>query len=211
MKEYLNCEACNAIIDISMLNCDYCGSNLKTSSKNAEILKQKVEIDGMLLGFMAEEALQYIALSNYSDHPIIRYRKIKANLLICLFCSAYVDSHEFCELMEKVEEISKYSNEYKNDFVAYLSSLIPSIHVKVLFSDFQGIVSFLETTGVDDKGDLTIKFSEQFLITELGSKFMKEYLFYTNKKNFVNNPDFIRKKQNLENKFTATRKKYFDK
>lgn len=211
MKEFLNCNACNAIIDISILNCEYCGSNLKIGSKNAGILKQKVEIDGMLMNFMAEEALQYIALSNYSDHPIIRYRKIKAELLICLFGSGYVNSHVFCELIGRIEEISKYSSEYKNDFVKYLSSLIPSIHVKVSFSDLQRIVSFLETTGFDDNGDLAIKFSEQFLITELGSKFMKEYLFYTNKKNFVNNPDFIRKKEYLENKFKETKKKYFDK
>jgi RNA polymerase subunit RPABC4/transcription elongation factor Spt4 len=45
MIEYLNCDACTAVVSTEMTLCEYCGNDFKNSGSSGEIIRLKNEIE----------------------------------------------------------------------------------------------------------------------------------------------------------------------
>jgi hypothetical protein len=125
---------------------------------------------------------------------------------VCLFLDDHIDSQKFCDIINGIDEISEVTTAYKHEFINYTVQLLPSAHISLYLEDYENILTFLRIRMFDTDGKIHNKLTEQLLITELGSKFMKEYLFYTDKKNFINDSAFLRKKEYLEEKYNSHRK-----
>lgn len=206
MIEKLNCSSCNAIIETSSLNCEYCGNNYRMNGKSAELIKLKDNLDKMLITSEPAEIINSINNSFYKTHPIVRFRLAKAEMLACLFLHQYIDSQKFCDIFNVINEISEVTSAYRSEFINYTIHLLPSAHISLYSEDYENILTFLRIRMFDTDDKIHNKLTEQLLRTELGSKFMKEYLFYTDKKNFINDSAFLRKKEYLEEKYNSHRK-----
>ena len=195
MIEKLNCSSCNAIIDTSSLKCEYCGNNYRMNGKSAELIKLKDQLDKMLITSEPAEIINFINNSLYKSHPIVRFRSLKAEMLVCLFLDDHIDSQKFCDIINGIDEISEITSAYRSEFINYTIHLLPSAHISLYSEDYENISTFLKSKMFDSDEKIHNKLTEQLLITELGSKFMKEYLFYTDKKNFINDSEFLTKKE----------------
>jgi hypothetical protein len=67
--------------------------------------------------------------------------------------------------------------------------------------DYKAIKSYLASNALDDDEIIDTKLKQQVLITDLGEQFFKEYNFYSDPKNFINNSNFIQKKEYLSKKY----------
>lgn len=206
MIEKLNCSSCNAIIDTSSIKCEYCGNNYRMNGKSAELIKLKDNLDKMLITSEPAEIINSINNSLYKNHPIVRFRLSKAEMLVCLFLDLHIDSQKFCDIINVIDEISEVTTAYKIEFINYIVQLLPSAHTSLYSEDYQNILTFLKSKMFDSDEKIHNKLTEQLLITELGSKFMKEYLFYTDEKNFINDSAFLKKKEYLEEKYNNLKK-----
>lgn len=206
MIEKLNCSSCNAIIYTSSIKCEYCGNNYKMNGKSAELIKLKDQLDKMLITFKPTKIINFINNSIYKSHPIVRFRLLKAEMLVCLFLDDQIDSQKFCDIINGIDEISEVTTAYKHEFINYTVQLLPSAHISLYSEDYENILTFLKSKMFDSDQKIHEKLTEQLLQTELGSKFMKEYLFYTDKKNFINDSAFLKKKKYLEYKYNKHKK-----
>jgi len=204
VKEKLNCSTCNAIVEITMLKCDYCGNNFRVNGKSAALLKLKDVLEEMLINSEPKEVISFINSSVYKEHPIIKFRLSKAEILICLFDSQNIDSQKFCDIINR---ISQDTFDYKAEFINYISLLLPSLHISLYPEDYENILAFLRNTTLDYDSNLSNKLTEQVLISDLGIKFMKEYIYYTDDINFVNDKSFINKRSFIINKYEKALKK----
>lgn len=201
MKEKLNCHTCNATIDTSMNKCEYCGNDFRNNGNSMEILNLKNKLDEMLINSEPKDIIKLIDSSEYKHHPIIKHRMIKAELMNYLFEAKYIDSQKLCDIINKVNDISSGTIEYKNDFITYASLLFSSLHISISREDHENILNFINMIKFDEDDILTHKLTEILLVTELGTQFMKEYSFFTDKSNYINDSDFIKKRNFLVNKF----------
>lgn len=206
MIEKLNCSSCNAIIDTSSFECEYCGNNYKMNGKTAELLKLKDKLDKMLVTSEPTEIINYINNSLYKSHPIVRFRSLKAEMLVCLFLDNHIDSQKFCDIINGIDEISEITSTYRSELINYIIHLLPSVRISLYSEDYKNIISFLKSKMIDSDEKIHNKLTEQLLRTELGTKFMKEYLFYTDEKNFINDSAFLNKKEYLEEKYNNHKK-----
>ena len=206
MIEKLNCSSCNAMIDTSSLKCEYCGNNYKMNGKSAELLKLKDQLDKMLITSEPTEIINFINNSLYKSHPIVRFRSLKAKMLVCLFLDDHIVSQKFCDIINGIDEISEITSAYRSEFINYIIQLLPNGNISLYSEDYENILSFLKSKMFDSDEKIHNKLTEQLLITELGSKFMKEYLFYTDEKNFINDSAFLKKKEYLEQKYNNLKK-----
>jgi lipopolysaccharide biosynthesis protein len=112
-----------------------------------------------------------------------------------------LDSDEFCNVIQMVNSISKISDDYWTEFVLYLTVIFPTKHTKLYLKDFMSIRGFLSSINRDEDKIIENIMIQQVLISQAGETFFKEYQFYTDPKNFINNSDFINKKNYLINKY----------
>jgi ribosomal protein L40E len=201
MNEKLICSSCNAKINTSALNCEYCGNNYRLYGKSSELLATREKLDKMLVVSEPDEIVNFINTLDHKNHPIISYRLAKAEMLICLYEECYIISQKFCDIIHIVDLISIDTPEYRKQFINFISDHLPVLSTRLYLEDYQNILSFLREQMFDKDRELAKKLTEQLLISELGAKFMKEYLFYIDEKNFINDSAFLKKKEYLEAKY----------
>ena len=201
MFEKLNCSSCNAIIEISEDNCEYCGNNYRVSGKSAELIKLRGKLDKMLVASEPVETIKFINNSLYKTHPIVRFRLAKAEMLGCLLLGQQIDSQKFCNILSLIDEISEATPAYRLEFINYTVHLLPTANTSLYSEDYEHILAFLKTKMFDSEEKLHNKLTILLLRTELGPRFMKEYFFYTDEKNFINDSAFLKKRDYLEEKY----------
>ena len=206
MIEYLNCDACTAVVSTEMTLCEYCGNDFKNSGSSGEIIRLKNEIEKKIYKADISELLGSINKSKFKNHPVILFRKTKALLLEYMTNDGILDADEFCEVIKIVNDVSKVSEDYWTEFVSYLTVLLPTSHTKLSMDDLHSILAFLTSIKRDTDKIIYNRLIQQVLITVAGDTFLKEYNYYTDEKNYINNKDFISKKQYLINKYELLRK-----
>lgn len=197
MIEYLNCDACTAVVSTEMTECEYCGSNFRHSGISAELLKLRDNLDKKLFTLKTEEFLTLANSSKFRNHPIVQFRKSKIQLIDYMHNDGILDAQEFCEILHTINKLKKISDDYWFEFVLYISVILPTPHSKLYFEDYIKIQNYLYTNNLDENGIIIDKLKQQILITDLGEEFLKEYNYYTNPKNSINNQSFNNKKQML--------------
>jgi hypothetical protein len=207
MKEFLVCEMCTAIVSTDLSECNYCGNDFKRSGATAEIIRLSNEIEKNIFKSDLSDLLNKINNSKFKNHPMILYRKSKALLLDYMTNDGKLDSEEFCEILKIVDSISTVSEDYWTEFVLYLAVLFPTSHTKLFFEDFVSIRAFLISINRDEDQIIENRLIQQVIIFEAGETFFKEYLFYTDPVNFINNTDFKQKKDYLERVYTSMKTK----
>jgi len=207
MKEYLVCDMCTATVSTESSVCEFCGNNFKNSGISAEILKFRDEIEKKIYSSNLNELLTKINNSKFKNHPIILFRKAKALLIEYMTNDGILDADEFCEIINIVNSISKISDDYWTEFVLYITVLFPTSHTKLNLEDFKSIRSFLTSINRDEDKIIENRMIQQILISDAGETFFKEYQFYSDPKNYINNPDFIRKKNHLSEKYEGLKNK----
>jgi len=207
MKEFLVCDMCTATVSTDMSVCDFCGNDFKNSGTSAEILRFRDEIEKKIYTTDLSELLTKISNSKFKEHPIILFRKAKALLIDYMTNDGILEADEFCEVINIANSISKISEDYWTEFVLYITVLFPTSHTKLYLEDFKSIRSFLLSINRDDDKIIENRMIQQALISEAGETFFKEYQFYTDPKNYINNPDFIHKKNHLSDKYEDLKNK----
>lgn len=207
MCEFIVCDMCTATVSTDSAVCDFCGNDFKNSGSSGEILRLKDEIEKTIFTSDISELLQKINKTKYKNHPIIQFRKAKALLLEYMTNDGILDADEFIEIVNIVNSISKISEDYWTEFVLYLTVLLPTSHTKLFLEDYKTIRSFMSSINRDLDNIIESRMVQQILISEVGDTFLKEYLFYSDPKNFINNPDYIQKKNFLSKKYDDLKKK----
>jgi hypothetical protein len=207
MREYLVCDMCTATVSTDLAVCDFCGNDFKNNGSSGEILRLKNEIEKKIYLSDISEILNKIHNTKYKDHPIIQYRKAKALLLENMTNDGVIEADEFIEIINIINNISKISEDYWTEFVLYLTVLFPTSHTKLFLNDYKTIRSFMSSINRDVDKIIESRMLQQILISEVGDTFFKEYLFYTNPKNYISNPDFILKKNHLIEKYEELKTK----
>jgi hypothetical protein len=113
-----------------------------------------------------------------------------------------LDSQEFIEVINIINNISRTSEDYWSEFILYLSVLFPTNHTQLFLEDFKLIHAHLISINRNDR-ILKDKMIQQVLINIAGYEFFKDFLFYTNDKNYINHQDFLFKKEHLKNKYES--------
>jgi len=198
---------CTATVSTDSAVCDFCGNDFKNSGSSGEILRLKDEIEKKIYTSDISELLQKINKTKYKDHPIIQFRKAKALLLEYMTNDGIIDADEFIEIINIINNISKISEDYWTEFVLYLTVLFPTTHTKLFLEDYKTIRSFMSNINRDQDKIIESRMLQQILISEAGDTFFKEYHFYTDPKNFINNPDFIHKKNYLSGTYNELKNK----
>ena len=206
MREFLVCDMCTATVSSDSSVCDFCGNDFKNSGSSGDILRLKDDIEKKIYTSDITELLKKINNTKYKDHPIIQYRKAKALLLEYMTNDGIIDADEFIEVVNMINIISKVSEDYWVEFVLYLTVFFPTSHTKLFLEDFKLIRAFLSSINRDDDKIIENRMIQQVLISEAGDTFFKEYQYYTDEKNFINNPDFIHKKKHLTEKYEVLKK-----
>lgn len=201
MKEFLVCDMCTATVSTDMSVCDFCGNDFKNSGTSAEIIRFKDEIEKKIYTSDLSELLGRINKSKFKDHPVILFRKAKALLIDYMTNDGILEADEFCEVINIVNSISRISEDYWTEFVLYLTVLFPTSHTKLYLEDFKSIRALLISINRDEDKIIENRMIQQVLISEAGETFFKEYQFYTDPKNYINNADFIHKKNHLSDKY----------
>lgn len=207
MREFLVCDMCTATVSTDSAVCDFCGNDFKNSGSSGEILRLKDEIEKKIYTSDLSELLQKINKTKYKDHPIIQFRKAKALLLEYMTNDGIIDAEEFIEVVNMINNISKVSEDYWTEFVLYLTVLFPTSHTKLFLEDLIPIRAFLSSINRDNDKTIENRMIQQVLISEVGDTFLKEYLFYTDPQNDINNSDFLQKKNYLINKYELIKNK----
>ncbi len=201
MIEYLNCDACTAVVSTEMTECEYCGYNFRHSGFSAELLKLRDNLDKKLFTLKTEEFLTQANSSKFRNHPIVQFRKSKIQLIDYMHNDGILDAQEFCEILHTINKLKKISDDYWFEFVLYICVILPTPHSKLYLEDYIKIQNYLYTNNLDENGIIIDKLKQQILITDLGEEFLKEYNYYTNPKNSINNQSFNNKKQMLLSKY----------
>ena len=207
MREFLVCDMCTATVSTDSIACEFCDNDFKNNGSSAEILRFKDEIEKKMHTSDLNDLLTRIGKSKFKDHPIILYRKAKALLIDYMTNDGILDADEFCEVINIINTISNVSEDYWSEFVLYLTVLFPTSHTKLYLDDFKSIRSFLLSLNRDDDKIIENRMIQQVLISEAGDTFFKEYQFYIDPKNYINNPDFIHKKNHLSDKYENLKNK----
>lgn len=206
MREYLVCDMCTATVSTEENVCEFCGNDFKNSGSSAEILRFKDEIEKKTYSSNLDELISKINTSKFKEHPIILFRKAKAMLIDYMTNDGILDSDEFCDVIQIINSISKISEDYWTEFVLYLTVLFPTNHTKLYLEDYKSIRAFLNSINRDEDKIIENRMIQQVLISEAGDTFFKEYQYYTDPKNFINNPDFIIKQKYLSEKYIELKK-----
>lgn len=201
MREYLICDMCTATVSTDFKTCEFCGNDFNNNGSSAEILRFKEEIEKKMYTSNLNDLLTQISKSKFKDHPVILYRRAKVLIIDYMTNDGVLDAEEFCEVLKIINTISKVSEDYWAEFVLYLTVLFPTTHTKLYLKDFKSICSFLSSINRDEDKIIEQKMIQQVLISEAGDTFLKEYQFYTDPNNYINNSDFIYKKNHLSDKY----------
>ncbi len=201
MIEYLNCDACTAVVSTAMTVCDYCGNDFRHSGTSAQLLKLRDDLDKKYFTLTVEEFLKFANSTKFRDHPIVQFRKSKIQLIDYMHNDGVLDAQEFCQILHTINQLKKISPDYWFEFALYVSVILPTPHSKLYLEDYKAIKSYLTSNSLDDDEIIDKKLKQQVLITDLGEQFFKEYNFYSDPKNFINNPSFIHKKDYLIEKY----------
>lgn len=202
MKEFVICESCNASVEIHETTCDYCGSEFKFGKVNREILILKEHVDNLFFRARHYETIEIIEGSKYRNHPILLFRKAKALLVIYMTNDGILQGQEFCEVIKIMMNLSKVSDDYWKEFVLYITVLFPSSCSTLLVEDYKSIIAFLASFDLDREKIIEEKLFQQVVMSEAGETFVKEFKYFTNEKNHIDNKDFIIKRDYLKNKYS---------
>jgi hypothetical protein len=184
-----------------MTTCDYCGNDFRHSGISAELLKLRDDLDKKYFTLNVDDFLKFIEASKYKEHPIVKFRKAKALLIEYMTNDGVLDAEEFCDVLNIILQLKTVSTDYWFEFALYTSVILPTPHTKLYLEDYTAIKSFLQSNNLDEDEIISKKLTEQILITDLGEQFFKEYIFYSDPKNFVNNAAFIHKRDFLKQKY----------
>jgi len=201
MREFLVCDMCTATVSTEDNVCEFCGNDFKNSGSSAELLRFKDEIEKKIYSSNLYDLISKINTSKFKEHPIILFRKAKAKLIDYMTNDGILDSDEFCDVIQIINSISKISEDYWTEFVLYVTVLFPTNHTKLYVEDFKSIRAFLNSINRDEDKIIENRMIQQVLISEAGETFFKEYQFYTDPNNFINNKDFITKRDHLVLKY----------
>ncbi len=201
MIEYLNCDACTAVVSTVMTECEYCGNDFRHSGTSAELLKLRDDLDKKYFTLTVEDFLEFANSTKFREHPIVQFRKSKIQLIDYMHNDGVLDAQEFCEILHTINKLKKISTDYWFEFALYVSVILPTPHSKLYLDDYKAIKSYLFSNDLDDDEIIAKKLKQQVLITDLGEQFFKEYNFYSDPKNFVNNESFIYKRDYLKQKY----------
>ena len=201
MIELLICNNCTASVSTENDLCQYCGNDFRRSGESAEIIDFVELIDRSFGKSEPNDLIQKINQSKFKDHPMVRFRKAKVLLIEYMTNDSLLDHSEFIEILKIIKEISEINTHYWFDFCLYVNVLLPSSHTKLHIEDYKKIKSFLDNNNLDNEQIIETSLKEQLIISTLGEQFFKEYKFYQNPSNFINNNDFIQKKDFLIAKY----------
>ena len=208
MIEYLNCDACTAVVSTEMTVCDYCGNDFRHSGTSAQLLKLRDDLDKKYFTLTVEDFLKFANSTKFRDHPIVQFRKSKIQLIDYMHNDGVLDAQEFCEILHTISNLKKISADYWFEFALYISVIFPTPHTRLYLEDYSTIKSFLISNNIDEDEIIGKKLKEQVLITDLGEQFFKEYNFYTDPKNYINNTNFIQKRDYLKEKYENSFNKF---
>ena len=203
MIELLICNNCTASVSTENDLCQYCGNDFRRSGDSAEILDFVELIDRSFIKAEPNDLIQKINQSKFKDHPMVRFRKAKVLLIEYMTNDSLLDHTEFIEILKIIKEISEINPHYWFDFCLYVNVLLPSSHTKLYIEDYQKIKLFLDNNNMDEDQIIDKSLKEQLIMSTLGEQFFKEYNFYRNPKNFINNPSFVHKMNSLNEKYES--------
>lgn len=201
MIEYLNCDACTAVVSTEMTVCNYCGNDFRHSGTSAQLLKLRDDLDKKFFTLTIDDFLKFANSTKFRDHPIVQFRKSKIQLIDYMHNDGVLDAQEFCEILHTISNLKKISTDYWFEFALYISVILPTPHTKLYLEDYSTIKCFLVSNNLDEDEIIGKKLKEQVLITDLGEQFFKEYNFYTDPKNYINNTNFVQKRDYLKEKY----------
>ena len=200
MNEFINCPNCSGPIGIHEPECAYCGADVNMNETVIDLKAFLKRIDQMFDDSLMEDIMAKCDESKFKNHPVISFRRLKANLIHLMTDDGIFDFDDFQTIYRTVEKLGSISTDYLDNFILYCNILFPTSHTEIPTRDFKKIKAFLTIDRDFDKNVLdSLKF--QMVYQEMGSSQFREYSYYTDPKNLIENTFFLKKKLALEEKY----------
>jgi|GEM_PF-3471561 len=207
MNEYFNCPNCSGPIEIHELECDYCGSILNDNEAVTDLKDFIKRIDQMFDDASMEDIISKCENSKYKNHPIVSFRKLKANLIHLMTDDGIFDFDDFQKIYRTIRKLGSISTDYLDNFILYIEILFPTIHTEIPSKEFKKIKDSLSIEEEFD-ANLLDKLKCQMAHQAMGPSQFREYSYYTEPKNFIDDSYFRKKKLALEEKYELILKQF---
>jgi hypothetical protein len=202
MKEYNKCDSCNAITTIDLNKCDYCGAYKSNDINISEIFKFKQNFDYKFLTIDDLILLNELSQSKYKNTIYVKYRRLKVLLNIEFKEKNNINSETLNLILSELFEIGNENEEYLKDFVFFFTLLTKIYSTnKITLDSYNSIISNLNNQGQPYKYLFEAELRNYFLRTYIGNKLIADFEFYTDTANFINDDNFLRKKEYVENQY----------
>jgi hypothetical protein len=194
VKEQVNCGSCNGANDITLLACDYCGSNFHTIDPSAHVLSTREKIDTHFMHGEFEAAKELV-LQNRSDAAIIQFRTVIVELNDIIVSDSAIDPHRFRINLDKLWDVIAISQGYYAAYCRYIYSILPYSATTLTEEACRTILEHGLIQQYEAKGMLAEALKLQFASNTLEDEIIKEVKFYTDPGNQIDDPSFLKKKQ----------------
>jgi hypothetical protein len=198
IKEEINCGACNAINDASLLNCSYCGINMRAEAPSSTILLFKDKMDA---AFMNEDICAVKVLINQVvelDHPIIKFRQLILELNDMISGGSLL-APLFRKQLERLNSLIESNSNYFQAYMRYVQNILPVDGCTLNAEDYRSIVSHGLLLQYDIHDFIGHALRLQFATSSLGINEVKEIQFYLDPINQIGDSSFEKRKQYLLN------------
>lgn len=202
MKEYLICPNCSAPVEINEYECEYCSSVLRENEIVIELRSFIKQIDQKFADASMEDIISECENSKFNNHPIVSFRKLKAELITLMTDDGIFDFDDFQKIYRTSQKLGSISVDYIDNFILYFEVLFPTSHTEIPLMDFKNIRNVLSGEEAFNSRLLS-KVISQMVYQEMGVTQYREYSFYLDPKNFIEDEFFKKKKLALERKYES--------
>ena len=189
----LPCDNCASDVLINNGVCDYCMTVVGSKEPSKTIITEISVIDSLEKDFKYSEALKKIKESKYFNFHIYKQRVAKITMKESIIGDTYINESKFIDSINFYKSLSGNGYDFQNEAHTYVKFILPNHLVRITKKSYINIINFLKKENKIFK-DLIKYFDEQMICEQMGGEDFKEYLYYTDPKNHMDNMSFIKKK-----------------
>ena len=200
LNDSLPCDSCGSDVSLAILICEYCCSSLGEKNPSNSIINEINKIDRLEIDFNYLKAIELIKDSTHNKYELYRHRLARLELKNSIIGDDYIDGKSFLRSIKSYSKLNKINKLYNKEAINIIQNLLPNYLVQIS----EKVYTSVKKTLLKNRNFIQIidSFEQQMVCEQLGKKSFKEYVYYTNPSNYMNDEIFIRKKEYVVNLYT---------
>ena len=197
ISDSLPCDNCGSNVTLSTLTCEYCSSSIGEKNPSKIILNEINKIDRLEIDFKYLKAIEIIKDSTYNNYELYKHRLARIELRNSIIGDDYIDGIIFLKSINTYTELIKKNKYYKEEAIIIIQSMLPNYLVRISENVYNSIKEVILKN--KNFNQIIPVLQEQMVCEHLGKKAFKEYMYYTNPSNHMDDEFFKRKKDYIVN------------